>query len=428
MRTLIESFPFNTAPPTIMHVDLNSCFASIEQQSKRHLRNVPIGVAAYTTPAGCVLAPSIEAKQYGVKVGMRVYECRELCPAIRILPVDAQKYRYVHALFKKLFASYSDRVRPKSIDEFVIDFSNTQTLKKQNLHEVALEIKTRIKREVGDWLRVNVGIATNGFLAKTAASLHKPDGLDEIHKNNYEKIFGEMKLTDLCGISTGYSGRLFNAGIFTPMDMISATRSKLKSAFKSVEGHRWFFRLRGWEVDQVEFGRKSYGNSYSLPKPLSTVEELSPILTKLTQKAGRRLRASGYKTRGIHLMVSYRDGDYWHHSMKLEQDIFDSRDIFRYAHRLLCSTPQKKPVRVLAVACFNITDYKCTQLELFEDVFEKESLSESLDAINERWGDYTIMPATMMSAGNAVPDRVPFGASKEIEDFAFEEAVMYQGV
>ncbi|MBC7707804.1 hypothetical protein H7Y63_01115, partial [Polaromonas sp.] len=114
--------PINDATPLIMFVDMNSCFATMEQQANRLLRGRPVGVAAYAAPYGCVISPSYEAKAQGVKTGMRVYEARELCPDIVIIQSHPTLYRDAHLRFKRIFESYTDKVTPKSIDEAVIDF------------------------------------------------------------------------------------------------------------------------------------------------------------------------------------------------------------------------------------------------------------------------------------------------------------------
>src|SRR5690606_1203607 len=121
---------FNPASPTILHIDLNSCFATVEQQANPLLRGRPIGVAAYASPNGCVLAPSVEAKRFGCKTGMRVKDCRQLCPDIVILTPDSSKYRYVHVKLKQLLNNYTDWVFPKSVDEFVLDLAGSQAIKR----------------------------------------------------------------------------------------------------------------------------------------------------------------------------------------------------------------------------------------------------------------------------------------------------------
>src|SRR3972149_7302235 len=175
---------FNPKPSTIMHMDLNSCFATIEQQANPHLRGKPVVVAAYTTPSGCIVAPTVEAKGYGIKVGMRVKEGKLLYPGLIVLAPDPWKYRTVHLGLRRIISDYTDKFVPKSIDEFVLNLQGYPSFDKGML-EVAREIKERIKKEIGEWLTVSVGVAPNRFLAKTAAGLHKPDGLDEINKDNF---------------------------------------------------------------------------------------------------------------------------------------------------------------------------------------------------------------------------------------------------
>ena len=407
--------PFNPKISTIMHLDLNSCFATVEQQANPKLRGKPIAVAAYTTPSGCIIAPSVEAKGLGIKVGMRVKDGKMLYPNLIVLPPDPMKYRTVHLKLKEVLASYTDNLTPKSIDEFVLNLEGAPAFSK-GMWEVAGEIKRRIKCEIGEWLTISVGIAPNRFLAKTGAGLHKPDGLDEINQSNYQKIYSQLSLVDLCGIKLKNTVRLNNLGIYTVLDFYHAPIWKLKAAFESVLGYYWYLRLHGWEIDDVEFSRQSFGNSFALPKPLSTAEDLAPILQKLTEKTGMRMRKAYYKARGVHLSIVYRDWDYWHKGISFTDYIFDSRDIYKTAFRLLMSSPYQKPVRELAVSVFNLQRSKNTQMGLFEDIIKKENLVKALDNINEKWGNFVITPGRMLGTKEVVVDRVAFGGVKEIEE------------
>lgn len=409
--------PFNPKPSTVMHMDLNSCFATIEQQANPHLREKPVAVAAYTTASGCIIAPSVEAKALGIKVGMRVKDGKLICPELVVLPPDPWKYRNVHSALRKLISSYTDNFDPKSIDEFVLNLEGYPILSKMDIKKVAEDMKKRIKKEIGEWLTVSIGIAPNRFLAKVAAGLRKPDGLDEINKNNFLEVYGRLSLTDLCGIKIRNAARLNNAGIHSVLDFYHAPIWKLKSAFASILGYYWYVRLHGWEIDDVEFGRRSYGNSYALPKPLVTLEELAPILTKLVEKMGARLRRASYKTRGIHVSVSYRDWSFWHKGVTYEKAFFDSRDIYKEALKILSRSPYKKPVRELSVSCFNLLKSDFSQLELFDNVEKRENLVKAVDKTNERWGNFVITPARMLAASEAVPDRIAFGGVKELEEF-----------
>ncbi len=399
---------FNHAPSTVMHIDLNSCFATIEQQANHLLRGKPIAVAAYDSPNGCILAPSVQAKKLGIKVGMRVNDGRLLCPDLIVLSSDPDKYRAVHVSLKRILSTYTPEVVPKSIDEFVLDFAGTPALKR-GLFTIGQEIKNRIKSEVGDYLTVSIGLGPNRFLAKTASNLHKPDGLDEINRNNFLKIYADLTLTDLTGIARQNAIRLNSVGIYTVLDFYHADLRVLRSAFHSIADYYWFVRLRGWEVDDVDWGVKSFGHSYALPKFLTKPEELAPLLTKLVEKVGFRMRRSGFQAKGVHLGLLFRDHEFWHQGIRLDQPIFLSQDIYRVAYRLFSHSPYHLPVRNLAVSCFDLSGRDSLQLCLFEDKIKKDSLVSALDDINDRWGSFVITPAMMVNMGDVIQDRISFG-------------------
>ncbi len=411
---------FNRQPSTLMHLDLNSCFATIEQQANPFLRGKAIAVAAYATPSGCILAPSVEAKRNGVRVGQKVREARLICPGLMVLPPDPWKYRYVHLCLKQLLSRYSPDVVPKSIDEFVINFENCPGFNR-GLIQTAIEIKQKIKSEIGDWLTVSVGIGPNRFLAKQAAGLEKPDGLVEINFQNFSSIYQNLSLPDLHGIKQANTVRLNSAGIFSVADFYRATIGQLRAAFRSVCGYYWYLRLRGWEIDDIEFDRRSFGNMFSLPRPLVSPAELSPILHKLVEKCSFRMRRSGYCARGVHLAILYRDHSFWHRGFKTQKLLFGSSDIYKHFYRLLISAPHLKPVANLAVSCFNLLKNRSYQLDLFQNIQKKFNLISALDKINQKWGDFVIIPATMLGTQNYAPDRIAFGNIQELEQFVLSK-------
>ncbi len=409
---------FNSKPSYIMLMDINSCFATIEQQANPLLRGQPIAVAAFATPNGTILAASVEAKRLGVKTGMLVREGKLLCPSLKVLLPDPWKYRNIHMKFRNLISEYTNDFAPKSIDEFVMNMKDYLPLKDQPLKVIGEEIKDRIKKEIGDWITVSIGIAPNRYLAKVAAGIKKPDGLIEINHNNYLETYSKLQLMDLTGIKTGNSTRLNSMGIYTVLDFYNAPIWKIKAAFHSITGYYWHARLHGYEVDEVEYGRKSYGNSVALGKNLSTITELSPILARLTEKMSVRLRRAGYKARGIHLTLVGKNGGFWHKGRLTSRELFDSRDFFKEGYKLLTEASPNSPVRNIAVSCFALTRNTNSQMELFRDVLRNEKLVKSLDKVNERWGDFVISAARSFDSGQTVKDRIAFGGVKELEEFA----------
>lgn len=412
--------PINTTTPKIMHVDLNSCFATLEQQASPHARGKPLVVAAYDSPGGCVLAPSIEAKKLGIKTGMTVRDARILYPRVVVRTPNPVMYRDAHIKFKKIFQDYTPLVTPKSIDEAVLDFSvvNTQVLFKKSLIAISYEIKKRIRQEIGEWVSCNIGIATNRFLAKTAASLHKPDGLDIITYKNLERIYAKLTLLDLCGINVRYQARLNAYGIFTPLQLLHASQQVLKKqVFQSICGYYWFLRIRGWEIDEVEFKRKSYGQSYALGKKSDNPKYLASLLIKLTEKMGRRLRGAGKTARGIHVGCSYIDRSYWHKGKLFEHEMFTTDELFKKVMLIFNKQPELKVVTHLDICCFCLSDSKVIQESLFEtDIVKKRKVSKALDFLNDRYGEYTVIPALMFDRQKEVIDRIAFGGVKDLVD------------
>lgn len=418
MKTQSLEMPLNSAEPTIMHIDLNSCFATIEQQANRNLRGRPIAVAAYLSPRGCILAPSIEAKQYGVKTGMMVQEGKALCPDLIVLPSDPPKYRDAHQRLKHLFTSYTNLVAPKSIDEAVIDFTGSQAIKQKTMVEIGYEIKQRVYQELGEWMKINVGISTNRFWAKTAASLHKPDGLDVITKDNILDVYRQLELTDLTGINIRYERRLNAAGIYTPLEFVGASIQKLKlEVFHSIVGYYWYVRLRGWEIDAVEFKRRSIGHTYALGKKTNNIDELSKLLMKLCEKVGRRMRRFDYCAEGIHVSCHYQDGGHWHKGMKVGLRLYTTQEIYRWAMKLLKEQGSHRVVTNLFITVYELRPYEPEQLSIFDgNKQDKRALSKALDAINNRYGEMTIVPAMMAGMGDVILDRIAFGSIKDTLD------------
>lgn len=418
-----SKYNFNPSPSTWLHIDLNSCFATIEQQANPLLRGKPVAVAAYTTPRGCILAPSIEAKRLGVKTGMQVREGKALCPNLIILPSDPPKYRFVNRALLKLFNEYSPRVSVRSIDEMLLDFSESFSVIARklvradeaiSLHEVGKEIKTRIKSEIGEWLTVSIGISTNPYLSKLAAGLHKPDGLDEINRFNILNILSSMKLVDLPYIKERNEIRLNRVGVKTPVDFYFASKQQLKAAFESIQGHYWYLRLHGYSVDEVEWQRRSVGHSYALPKFTNDRKELKRLLCKLVEKMGMRLRKNRWTAQGIHLACEFSDWSFWHKGHKFPTQMYASSDLFQAACQLLDIAPLEKKVRILAVSCFSLEEDLYLQTTLFRDEEKKRALTKALDTINERWGEFVVVPAAMIGMQGEILDRISFGGVRDM--------------
>lgn len=407
----------NYNQPLIMHIDLNSCFAIIEQQANPLIRNKPVAIAAYDTPRGMVIASSYEAKALGIKLGVNVREARLLCRDVIIMMPDPEKYFDAHRRFKKVLLNYTDLVTPKSVDEFVIDFTNSPAVGQgKSLVEIGHMIKQDIREALGEYVTVNVGIGPNRFLAKLAAGLNKPDGLDVINGENLHATYAKLQLTDLPGINVRYQARLNINGIFTPLQFLDTPMFLLKKqVFKSIVGYHWYLRLRGHEADATNFGRKSFGHQYALGDKTSDREKLSKLLMKLCEKTGRRLRKHEHTANAIHLWLNFQNRTYWGKGKKTKSALYSTQDIFLQAQRLLNEATIPALVTNIGVSVFNLTPATPAQLGLFDDSrLDTRSLARASDIVNDRYGEFTLVPASMANMQEVILKRVAFGNIKDL--------------
>lgn len=407
------SSEFNEERPLIMHIDLNSCFATVEQQARPKLRGKPVAIVNRRTDKTAIVTASYEAKAKGVKVGMKLREAKILCPDLVALESDPPKYRYVYHKLLDIMRDYSAHVTMKSIDEGVIDFHDTSAdIAQRDLVEVGQEIKRRLKDEIGVWMRCNVGIATNRFLAKTAAGLHKPDGLDVITSQNIREVLGELKLTDLTGIAHRNEHRLNSVGIYTPLQFLDADVVTLqKVVFKSVVGEWWYKRLRGFEVDDVETKIGRVGRQYVLERFDLTREEIVQRLHHLCESVGSRMRSQGLAARGVYVYGKTIDRQYWHSSALSPLPFFSDQAIFTQALQLFDRAPDE--LKEIGIHCYELTASDSSQLSLFADEISRERrVVETIDEINKQFGERTIHSAGTLNTGIYVKAKIPFGSTR----------------
>lgn len=406
----------NEADALVMHVDLNSCYAIIEQQANRLIRHKPVGVAAYDSPGGFIIASSYEAKRMGIKM-MRVREAKEITRDIIILTPDPEKYFDAHRRFRAVLERYTNEVTPKSVDEFVVDFKGSRAVQAgRSLVSVGKQIKRDIAESLGEYVTVNIGIAPNRFLAKLAAGMDKPNGMDVINAEDIYNVYGQLDLLDLPGINYRYKARLNLAGIYTPLDFLEAPMVKLKKqVFKSIVGYYWYLRLRGYEVDSAKFAMKSFGNDYAVGNKTSDREEVSRLIMKLCEKTGRRIRSHDYQAQGIFLGLGFENGMWWGKSKHSKSLMYSTQDIYLHAVRLLQLVAFPARVTHINIAVFDVVPASPVQLGLFDGTrLDTRSLARAADKINDRYGEFTVVPASMANMKDIIIKRVPFGSVRDI--------------
>jgi DNA polymerase-4 len=408
---------FNEEDPMIMHIDLNSAFASAEQQAWPSLRGKPIGVTNRLSKECCVIAASYEAKALGIKVGTRRTEAMALCPNFVMLETDPSKYTWMYQNLIKIMGDYSDNIKMKSIDEGLIDFHGTEPIRKgRSLEDIGYEIKERVYDSMGKYMRINVGIGPNRFLAKTAAGLHKPNGLDTISYKNLVEVYQSMKLEEISGIADGYGARLRAHGISTPIEFLRANESVLRrQVFKSINGIHWYKRLRGFEVDDVTTSLGMVGRQWVVKNPSNDDDYLRSCLHFLTETTGMKLRYRGVEARGVCVWVAFNTGGGWSDKRKYKTSFFTNQDIWERVSRLFEHRPKHMVVRTMGLYVYGIEPSKKSQLALFDDVEKKEYLTKATDEINDFYGSFTVHSADTLLGTRHVKQKIPFGGTEYFE-------------
>jgi len=407
----------NPEQPQILHIDLNSCFATVEQQARPMLRGRPIGVTNRLTKNACVVAASYEAKALGVKVGMSFSEAKLLAPGLIMIETDPPKYHYVYKKLVGIMKSYSPNIGMKSIDEGIIDFHGTrEIINTRSLTVIGQEIKQRLRDEVGCWMKCNIGIAPNRFLAKTAASLHKPDGLDVITHKNLRQTLSGMQLTDLTGIAERNQARLNAAGIYTPLQFLDAPSELLvRKVFGSICGEDWHKRLNGWEVDDVEYATKTVGRQFVMDEWRPSEEVLHSRLSHLAETTAMKLRHRGLAARGVHIYLLYANGDVWYERRMFKTPVYSNAEVYRRLLLLFNRRPRYDWVRMMSVSCYRLEPSNTNQISLLDEVNKDVWLTEAMDTINSQYGEFTITYASSLAAKGLIKQKIPFGSTRYFE-------------
>lgn len=286
-----------------LYLDMNSYFASCEQQDDARLRGRPVIVVPVMSDYTSAIAASQEAKALGVKTGTRVREAKERIPGLIVR--EARPDRYVE-LHDRILAQV-DHVLPVdrvcSIDEVACRLTGPQR------HEAAARalghrIQRRILEHVGECLTASVGIAPSRLLAKTAADMKKPLGLTILRADRLPGDLLGLKLDDFAGIGGGMLTRLERAGIVDVAALWAQSPSRLRQIWGGVMGENFWYAMHGVDPPEVETQRSSISHSHVLPAELRPLVHARAVARRLTAKCGSRLRRMGYKCTGLHLSLS----------------------------------------------------------------------------------------------------------------------------
>jgi len=406
----------------IFHIDMNSYFATVEQQANPHLRGKPVGICEHL--GGIIIAASVEAKRFGIKTGTPAWEARKIYPSIILRPVDPPKIRHVTSSILKIFSDYTDLVERYSIDEAFLDVTNLVSEKSPWGDAVlrTLEIKQRIRKEVGQWLSCSVGVAENKLLAKIASDMEKPDGLTVVRPENIESLYDLLQLTDIPGIGVRMERRLNALGIFTIRQLRDFPLNKLRAQFGINGYHLWQMgHFRGSpEVKTVEEEvTRSMGHSYTMDRATDNISEMKKLLFKLSEKVARRLRARNMWGNTISCYGRFAGSSVREYfgagkSRKISEFTNDGRIIFQSAWKIFESFANDAPLKMAGVTVSGLVE-NLRDEPLFERYKKPGWALQAMDKVNDRYGDFTLRRGLILDAGRLAGDTVGFGRMKEMK-------------
>lgn len=398
----------------ILHIDMNSYFASVEQQANPHLRGKPVAVCANLTQSGCIVASSKEAKAKGIKTGCRVLDVKFLDPNVVLVAYDSDKYRTTTRKIFSLLAQYTDRIEPYSIDEAFLDLTG-YVRSFEEAKRLGRTLQQGIRSEVGEWLDSSVGIAQTRWLAKFAGDTALKGSVLVLERSMLPSYYERFRLTDAWGINVRMERRLQQLGIFTLNDLRTADPARLMPTLGKVGYYLWA-DVNGIETGGVQGERqpKSIGHSHVL---IDRQDRYLPhrVLAKLCEKTGRRLRAKRLEAHGLAVWFSFVDGGGFNAAQKVRHALYDTNDLYKPAARLLEPCLLDHVPLSLAVTAFDLIP-RSRQQSLFEDIDLRDALAHSLDRVNDRYGDFTVYRGSMWATEKHAPDRVGFRKTLSVSE------------
>lgn len=377
----------------IFHIDMNSFYASVEAAHDPTLKGKPLAIAGRTEERrGIIVTCSYEARKYGVKTTMPVWQGMKLCPNLIIRPPDFTKYKAASQAIFQLLREYTSLVEPVSIDEGYLDVTNYIN---KNPIRLAETIQQRILRELK--LPCSIGIAPNKFLAKMASDMKKPLGITILRKRDIQKILWPMPVIEMHGVGKKTAEKLAKLNIKTIGDLARSNRDILKAVL-GIHGARLFDRANGMDDRPVdpeaitEF--KSIGNSTTLPADTVNIDKIQKVFQNLSEEVSARMMRKNVFARNIQITIRYSNRKTITRSKQLINPIQSSIEIYKMAIELFHKYWNKQPIRLVGVTSMDLIEqqFAYKQLDLFS--FEKDQkewkVEQIIDELQQKYGEDTI--------------------------------------
>jgi DNA polymerase-4 len=429
-------------PPEVnwLFLDLNSYFASVEQEVRPELRNRPVAVVPSMVDTTCCIAASYEAKARGVKTGTMVKEAKELCPEIVLVEGRHELYTEYHNKIVEAVQTCIPVTAVRSIDEMVCQLIGRERSLLAAM-DLGRRIKEAIRTQVGSTLRCSVGLAPNQYLAKVATDMEKPDGLVALTKDVLKDALATLKLQDLPGVGARTEKRLNEKGIRSMTDLVAVLenehgREQTGELWGSVWGERMWHWLNGDDFDMEENEHaKSVGHQHVLAPVFRNPDGAWAVAHKLLHKAAMRMRGEKLWASRIGLSIAFTGksrmrgsspfgpnrSESWSAEMRL-LECQDNGTLIGALGKLWNERPKgpeyQQPFFLSVVLGGLVPDtlHSLTLFDAQDGTDERLRLAEAMDMLNNKYGMSTLAPATMLAAFEAAPTRIAFRSVPELFD------------
>ena len=416
-----------------LFLDLNSYFASVEQEKEPGLRNRPVAVVPLMADTTFCIAASYEAKAFGVTTGTQVGEAKRMCPGLVLVEARHELYVDYHRRVVEAVESCVPVSSVRSIDEMACELIGREQPLLAAM-ELARRIKAAIREQVGSTLRCSIGLAPNRYLSKIASDMEKPDGLIALTRDLLPHALLRLKLRDLVGIGSRMERRLNSHGVKSMEDLLALNAEQLGQAWGGVQGERLWHWLRGEDFHDAELEHaKSIGHEHVLGPELRTLEGAYATAHKLLHKAAMRLRMQKLWAAGISLSLRFtvsKNAATGKHGSGIPQQTWteqlrlvecqDSQTLIEGLRKLWSMRPvgplYEKPFLV-SVTLINLVPDALHTLNLFTGLGReagRQQLAQTMDRVNHKYGTETLYFASMQRARAAAPTRIAFSTIPDL--------------
>ena len=390
---------------SVLHVDMNNFYASVECLYRPEIRNFPVAVAGDPLNRhGIILAKNMIAKKLGVTTGEAIWEAKLKAPGLVLVPPDYKKYLRFSRMAREIYYEYSDQVEAFGLDENWIDLTNSLQYLRSDPVSIANTIRQRVKEELG--VTVSVGVSFNKIFAKLGSDMEKPDATTEIPYEHFQEIVWPLPVSDLLYVGKSTSRKLELIAVNTIGDLAQMDVAILKRRLGKWGEILWLF-ANGMDTSPVRKISeseqiKSIGNGTTCPRDLKTEQDVRLVFTVLAESVAARLRDCCVKCQGVQIYL--RDNSLFTISRqkKMEFPCCTSAPILETAMELFRQNYRwHKPLRSVSLsAIYLVTANKHMQLSLFDDTAEQllvqEQIEKTIDMLRYRFGHNAILRASTL--------------------------------